>query len=330
MKKTFNSWKIWTLLSALIFLLTCWVFVVYATGFGSHFADTYSTGKINNTLTAPKWNDLMWDLDKLVPDWAVMAFVGRSSCPDGWMEFTKANQWRFLMWATTWFANWWWTGEIKLRDINLPSHYHNVYDYLNPVHYKSEIYNWQKLINGEYVNVGSVGWDTAVKASQTQSDGTETPYIFHKTTSVWNGVPFDIINPYVKVLYCVKWNLYIWGRDDNEQDECPFWYTDDIHNVFECSSNDGIWFSFSSTGSKLGTMMCGKCTPLDCPKRTVNGRSEDTYSCDLSAGDLNHNVYIYGFNWDNTCVKVSQCCTINAPTINCKCDTNEDCYAMDP
>ena len=80
MKKSFNSWKLLTLLSSLIFAMSCWYIVYAAAGFKV-------PGGIWMELDSSEWNEVV---DYLVPSWAVMAF-NLSSCPDWWTEYTAAR-----------------------------------------------------------------------------------------------------------------------------------------------------------------------------------------------------------------------------------------------
>jgi len=117
MKKSFKSWKIWTLLSAFILFMTCWIFMIYATGSGNSIFSEWKTDKINHVLTEDNWNSLMDALDKdaFLPAWTIMAF-NLTECPEWWSKYSIANEWRYLMWSNSniWVTSW--------------SHYQIVYD----------------------------------------------------------------------------------------------------------------------------------------------------------------------------------------------------------
>lgn len=202
MKKTFESWKIWTILSALLFFMTCGVFIVHAAGSSNNwlFTQKYNTGALNNTLTATWWNQLMGDLDNLIPEGAIMAF-NLDKCPTWWNDYSLANG-RFLMWETSDIGGIWWKNSIT----EVPNHSHFVLDYLNQVNGNGEINVGTMTINWESVTVWrATRTGDPTKRAQTNDDGhSDIPYIKHRVQSTWAS-SVDITNPYVKVRYCIKW-----------------------------------------------------------------------------------------------------------------------------
>ncbi len=201
MKKILKTWNLWNILSIFLFVMTCWVFVTYATNTSNNwFFTNYNTGQINNTLTATWRNNLMGDLDNLIPEGAIMAFT--SLCPQGWYELTGSN-WKFLMWANSNFGNWWWNSSITLSVSQIPAHSHYIrywksaYKYWDNANLRPVAVDWD---SGKYPisNEGTSTTDSAATGSWINTV---------KTQRVWSGSPIDILNPYIKVHYCVKWNL---------------------------------------------------------------------------------------------------------------------------
>ena len=221
MKKALNSWKIWAVLSALLFFMTCWVFVAYAaTASGGWTFAKWKTASgwgelTDDILTASWWNDLMDALDQnaFIPDWAIMAFYA-DECPEGWKVFTGAI-WRFLMWATSNIGTGWWKNYILGSE--LPAHQHEFYDYITQINASEngEIKIWTHTLGDEsvYVDFNYYGSsdDYATKRAQTAGyDRGKQPYIKHKTIKSTTNNSVNITNPYINVLYCVKgdgWNV---------------------------------------------------------------------------------------------------------------------------
>ncbi len=202
MKKSFNSWKLLTLLSSLIFAMSCW-YLVYAAG---GFDNWKVPGGIWMELDSSEWNDLMDNL--WVPSWAVMAFDAYE-CPEGWEEFTAAAD-KYIRWAayasdlravgghTT----------IQLTVDQMPSHYHFIAR-----------------------NAGSYYWDAERFCGELPSGYAQSNYLdtynrcdnnydlaFHhpsndysynqpnvwRTNTVWKWQSVDVMDPYIKLLYCKK------------------------------------------------------------------------------------------------------------------------------
>lgn len=273
MKKTFNSWKIWTLLSALIFFLTCWVFVAYAAGGGgmAKFYDKYNTYVMTGTLTAPSWNSLMKDLDRLIPDGAVMAFA-TGSCPEWWTDYELAN-WRFIVWI--WeasMANWtkhtytnvfggiWWNYYTKLNVRNLPPHNH-----------KLEIgRRWADSANDNEQAI-------SIWHSKPWGMGIETT-TYWRTENNWDsstagqmaGESFDTAIPYVGLKYCIKWNY-------NFVDSCPWGYSS---TKPDCDTDSG-WWELQVTQSNFNTYQCRRCEARKCEQYNPNFTT-----CNLNVVDL--------------------------------------------
>lgn len=203
MKKALESWKLWTLLSALIFIMTCGLMTYAATG-GTKF----STWKVSidwGKLTSLNWNSLMENLDsQTVPQGAIVAFVGRTICPDGWTRYSDADG-RFLMWASSSIWSKWWTNSIALVESNLPSHSHYIRygwsadDYWDNANRRAVVVDW---------STNKYPWSN--NGTKTAIDWNTTENIWRytvSTSSVWNWYywsSIDITNPYVKVLFCKK------------------------------------------------------------------------------------------------------------------------------
>jgi len=288
MKRLLETWKLWTTLSILLFFMTCGVFIVHATWGGSstwHFTNTYKTGSINNILTDNDWNQLMGDLDKLLPEGAVMAFL-TDNCPDGWSDFPAA-EWRFLMWASSKIGSWWWSNSITLTGGQLPSHSH--YIAVNKDATDSDR-NLKDHSNATLMWAGYLGG-----YGNYYLKWTDTTANVWKTSWVWNWNPINITNPYIKVHYCVKWNTTIQG------DSCEYGYSN--INTLTCWQ----WYEIGDTRpSSMGGFTCGKCIKSSCP----SGRFE----CNLSYSEM-RNVGVPSnqfYAWEDTCVKYEQCCFRNA------------------
>lgn len=204
MKKVIESWKIWTILSALLFLMTCGVFVAYATSSSGswYFNNTYGTGTIGNKLDDVKWNSLMDDLDNLIPKGTIMAFA-KDTCPTGWTPYTLADG-RFLMWTNNGVEveDIWWNNNIILLANQLPPHQHKI-KYRNRSKFgdnantRGVVVDWNTEDVPSGVNVGGDGREN----NNTYSSQTAPVWKNRWTSQTW----IDITNPYVKVLYCIKW-----------------------------------------------------------------------------------------------------------------------------
>jgi len=112
MRKTKETWKIWTILWAFM-LLAAWGLLVYAASSVWNFAN-YKTDNLSDwKLTAEAWNQLMDSLDgsytsvsstSSIPDGAIMMF-GSYECPEWWWEYWPANG--ALVVGAWWNLNWW-------------------------------------------------------------------------------------------------------------------------------------------------------------------------------------------------------------------------------
>lgn len=104
MKKLFEWWKIWAILSALMFVMTCWLVAYSAT---SNTFSSWKTDTMWSVLTEASWNKLMDELDSLrsdldstvsnqgnrdgesIPGWMIVAFY--DDCPTWWDYYTSAS-----------------------------------------------------------------------------------------------------------------------------------------------------------------------------------------------------------------------------------------------
>ncbi len=289
MKKAFKSWKIWTILSAFVFSLAFGMFVTQATWSSNSnwtFANKYKTGIIDNILTAEKWNEFVNDLDKLIPEGAILAFALEEGCPNWRTQYTWANG-RFLMGATSDIWGFWWNNSIKLTANQLPQHQHEI-KYRNKNNFgddssrRSIVVDWisEETPSGAAIG-GGKRW---------------TERMLVQTAPNWNNwwgsaTPdsINITNPYVKVHFCVKWDYTI-------SDSCPSGYN---INTKSCAN----WFIFHSQTSMFGNT-CWMCEKAYCQ----NWMEE----CSLNGANLWGNVYRQELYW-NTCVNPG-CCVSSAPS----------------
>jgi len=232
MKKAFESWKIWTILSTFIFMMTCGlvVFAWYTTVSNTSHFDKWNIDALANAdeywnpiLTTWAWNAIIDSLNGLViPQWAIMAFTG--ACPQWWTGYDAANG-RFLLWAKSNFGGTDWSFTTTLTLNQLPPHSHYIEDTVileEPKYYwfDNNYYSWYLRDDN---NRPWVGWQW-----NSQLAGNTKPLtIIRKTSSYidnkgggpkfgaikWedygNGLSYtqekvDITNPYIKVRYCVK------------------------------------------------------------------------------------------------------------------------------
>lgn len=227
MQKFWQSWKIYTILSALIFMMTCGL-VVYATtslNTSSSFSD-WKSSKIWNTLTATDWDVLMdklaW-LDNIVqwldstvqwlnnldniPAWAIMAF-NLNNCPDWWKAYDKAagRSIRGIWWATSyriWETGW--SDSVYIDVRNLPRHSHRMFTNDYNVDYNFDR-TWNDNKKQRPIAVENDHEDGNGNFSYTmaaaKSDNKE-PTI-GRTSYVWWNIALDIDDPFVVLRYCEK------------------------------------------------------------------------------------------------------------------------------
>ena len=199
MKKSFNSWKLLTLLSSLIFAMSCW-YLVYAAG---GFDNWKVPGGIWNELSSTEWNDLMDNL--WVPSWAVMAF-NLSSCPDWWTEYTAARD-RTIR-GKGYYNSAGDTGgsdNIYLSEYQLPAHSHymvarwakNSSQYV----YDHDWMNYPNLPLAYEDDHDDSGSDGNFSYTLAAYPGTATLW---KTSTAWYWWGVDIRNSYVMLLFCQK------------------------------------------------------------------------------------------------------------------------------
>ena len=189
--------------------------------------------RIGNILTADTRDDIMkkldtvfqfnWDnvtvVQETIPSWAIMAF-NLTKCPEWWTRFGEADN-RFLMWAQSGFGGIWWKSTIKLEANQLPAHQHIYEDTI-----WSE--NSSRIINNEpyfKFDTGDAYGDVIIWQNGGNTDRNNYPTIWYRATwpniytwknkdkflplnnYSWGSLSqsdINILNPYVKVLYCVK------------------------------------------------------------------------------------------------------------------------------
>lgn len=200
MKKLLQSWKLWTWLFILVFIMTCWL-LIYAAS--SRDFTSFKTTTMWNTLTSQNWNNLMDSLNEYtVPQWAVMAF-NSETCPDWWKEFTDA-QGRFILGRQRYSYEFGKTGgaaKILLSEAQLPSHSHYIIaeDEVGNNRFRD---NPTKFKNWSLAEL----WNSDVWDNNDQYDlaASEKPAIYAKTSSAWGWAYVNIMNPYIALLYCEK------------------------------------------------------------------------------------------------------------------------------
>jgi hypothetical protein len=197
MKKSFNSWKLLTLLSSLIFAMSCWYFV-YAANFKT-------PSGIWMDLDSSEWNSVV---DYLVPSWAVMAF-NLSSCPDWWSSYTPAEGRVIIggysrnVWDT------WWEDYHYLTISEMPSHSHYMYvdatstDDGYDHDWSSYKQNYVVRENEHEEGDGNYSYTMAAYIPKYHNYSYKTPTVW-KSQEVWNGYAFDNRSAFVKLLYCQK------------------------------------------------------------------------------------------------------------------------------
>ena len=294
MKKFLEAWKLWTTLSILIFFLTCGVFIVHATATNNttwDFSNKYQTWTINNILTDSVWNNLMADLDKLIPTWAVVAFTS-NECPEWWFDYKPAN-WRFIVWI--WSAtmpDWakhsytnnvgkiWWDYRTKLTVQNLPPHNHEIFIE----------YRWDDSADAR----GDVVWIGHHKADWYQTKWTGYWYTENKwqwTNGDMNGTAFNTKIPYIGLKYCVKWEY-------NSVDECENGYSN--IETLNCSQ----WYEIGNqTQSSLGWFTCGQCVKSTCAYWLVECYEDLNWWNNYGVSSV-----IKGYAGDAKCVNETYCC----------------------
>lgn len=270
MKKFLSGWKIWTILSALIFFMTCGVFVLWAWGLdriidlitGSRNFNNYNVENLEeNKLTADSRNKLMSDLQEWsVPEWAIMAFH-LTKCPDWWSVYKPADG-KFLKWDSSilgnkdnlWIVWWVYWNKITLTEAQLPSHNHDI-----------------RLGKRDWTDNGGDRHPVTLINPATWLDpewGTLAHSHTSQTQSVWNWAQINIENENVHVLYCIK--------NSKPKEEGPInGDTINVKYLCEWPAPDGynmtVWQSWSdskATRTHGGTGPCSyKCNDKYEPKR---------------------------------------------------------------
>lgn len=190
--------------------------------------------EVGNSLQAGAGNSQQWNTTINVPAGAIMAF-DLSSCPQGWTRYAKADN-RFIMWASAWFGSIGGTGAIMMKANQLAPHSHwfvdsffaDGYDYAN---------NWQAF--GFREGVDKVSWNRWFGTDTNVDQDNYLRVVWRKTGSrivkwdektqshtpwditaeskaydwqswipdfggYWTQQPLDILNPYIKLIYCKK------------------------------------------------------------------------------------------------------------------------------
>ena len=220
--------------------MTCCVFVYAQTKVvGGKYTQTRSTSKMGNILTATGWDLLMNELDNdAIPDGAVMAF-NLTECPEGWTPYERAVG-KFILGLDNWNP-WdiWGNKEVLLQSKNLPAHQHFIRmapqgKFWENAHTRPVVVDWntrkfplawKEMSNHNWEGdcYESVGEDWSMKCASDPADNhfTDNWKYGVKTSPDIAGVDdqkqVDIMNPYVKLLYCIK---VVWY----EQEPCNRYY----------------------------------------------------------------------------------------------------------
>lgn len=213
MKKFLSGWKIWTILSAMIFFATCGLVVYAQSGSITGLFDKYRTWTswIWSELDASEWNQFIDSLNSLnewsIPKWAIMAF-NLSTCPEWWTRFYQADN-RFLQGAAgAYLWQTWGNSNISLSATQLPPHQHYIKYWSTNKGYdggdrkRSVVVDWEsnRFPTTVYKNNRALGRD----------DSENETYFKVSTSTYWanrweSPQSIYIQNPYIRVLYCVKY-----------------------------------------------------------------------------------------------------------------------------
>ena len=209
MKKLLEWWKIWTMLSIVVFVMTCWIL---AHGFWwdptqSPFSDWRIDKQLGNTLDDLEWNYLMTKLDTLggVPAWAVMAF-NLNKCPTWWHEYTAARG-RFIMGKGYYDT---------LGDVGGNSYVYLQIDQM-PAHAHYMVAKWAKNSSQYVYDHDGMNYPDYPLAYEDDHDdsGSDGDFSYTlaaypgkaeiwKTSTAWWYKAVDLLNPYIKLIYCEK------------------------------------------------------------------------------------------------------------------------------
>jgi len=232
MKKFLLEWKLWALLSVMVFVAVSW-WTVY--GSISNDFTKFKKNDTNNVLSQENWAELMDMLGQEtltssdIPKWMLLAFTG--GCPTWWSQYSEAYG-RFLMWSDVddlwkkypeWSPTFGKFGILSLTEENIPIHGHEFYDYL--IQMDGKACRWwydntesSAFINGESVKLGA--HKPMLKGIHGWVDGEDSgfsrlPYIKYSTSKFSKSHDYarahqqkelDVTNPYIAVYYCYKGN----------------------------------------------------------------------------------------------------------------------------
>lgn len=259
--------------------MTCCVFVYAQTKVvGGKYTSTRSTSKMGNILTATGWDLLMNELDNdAIPDGAVMAF-NLTECPEGWTPYERAVG-KFILGLDNWNP-WdiWGNKEVLLQSNNLPAHQHFIRmgvqgGFWGNGNTRPVVVDWHsakypRVWNGldpynNEDNIPAYGMEWFMKntkypANNGYSDnwryGVKTSPQAFEDSIMWveNTQPFDVMNPYVKLLYCIKGVWYEW------QEPCNRYYPNGTPvprdqygscQILEMNKGDNTIYVYNSDGT---------------------------------------------------------------------------------
>ena len=229
MKKLLEWWRLWTLLSALMFFMMCWMFV-YAVSWDPTSSSlkftSWKTSNNGNVLTAADWDNLMTKLDVFtVPQGAIVAFYDRTTCPTWWKKFDDAAG-RFLMGQSSSYVAQGWNAKIYLKKQELPQHQHYIRmapqgDFWDDSNARPVVVDWDtRKFPAVWQGMSNHNWeggcydyvngDWSMKCASDPAANTFTNNWKYgvKTSPDIDGVydqkQVDIMNPYLQVLFCQK------------------------------------------------------------------------------------------------------------------------------
>lgn len=219
MKNLLKWWKLWTMLSILVFVMTCWIltYAFWGDPTQSPFADWRTDKQLGSSIEELEWNYLMTKLDTLggVPKWAVMAF-DLSECPEWWEAYSDADG-RVIKGAWTRYAyvddrtfsrvySKWatgWSPYMYLKSEHMPEHFHYMIavDKVGSNWFRDNLSEWKDWSLAE--RWSSNDWTNEDRYDLAASNQKATAA---RTSTVWSSYPtqFSIEDPYIVLIYCKK------------------------------------------------------------------------------------------------------------------------------
>lgn len=239
MKNALKSWKLWTILSALLFVMTFSLVVYAATTLNTSSPFTSrKTGTMWNTLTAENWDVLMDKLDyNSIPKWAVVAFGNTTTCPQWWSVYTPAINRYIRWWSASYYDNveeiqnggTLRTGDplqvpaetvtrmvqdrVRLKVENLPPHSHSIFLWFrwhDWWEYKDQVTSvgfskpWNRWFETTSVWATLDNYYSIKDDCRGYDQCKNSSFKNYVNTDKMYGSAFKIMDPYVYLLYCIK------------------------------------------------------------------------------------------------------------------------------